>query len=130
MSLNAALQHLTRQRDDPESGWLTPDRIRAALVQVYDDIERATAEVAPLVEERVVVAPPVGRSSHVSLLPQIVPEDGWVPVEHGMNSEDVIVQASAHGLVVPLGVRVLGPNTVSVHADTPVNQPTKIVVIR
>lgn len=127
MSLKTALQHLTRQSDDPESGWLTPDRIRAALVQVYDDIERSAV---PRVEERIIMAPPVGRSSHVSMLPQIVPEDGWVIIEHGMNSEDVVVQASAHGLVVPLGVRVMGPNSVSVHADTPVNQPTKIVIIR
>lgn len=127
MSLDAALRHITRQPDDPEAGWLTADRIRAAIAQVYDDLSRASV---PVVEERVIIAPPVGRSSHVSLLPQIIPEDGWVIIEHGMNSEDVIVQASANGLVVPLGVRILGPNSVAVHADDPVNKPTKIVIVR
>lgn len=127
MSLDAALRHLTRQADDPDVGWLTPDRIRAAVAQVYDDLSRA---VVPVVETRMIAAPPIGRSSHVSMLPQIVPEDGWVIIEHGMNSEDVIVQGSAHGMVLPLGVRILGPNSVSVHVDDPVNKPTKIIVIR
>jgi hypothetical protein len=72
----------------------------------------------------------LGRSSHVTLLPQITPEDGWVIIEHGMASEDVVVQASAHGLVLPLDIRVMGPNTISVHTDDPVHQPIKVVVIR
>ena len=127
MSLDAALRHLTRQQDEPDAGWLTPDRIRAAVAQIYDDIARAAV---PVVEERVIMAPPIGRSSHVSTLPQVLPEDGWILIEHGMNSEDVVVQASANGMVVPLGVRILGPNSVSVHADDPVNKPTKIVILR
>jgi len=127
MSLDAALRHITRQSDDPESGWLTPDRVRAAIVQIYDDMERAAV---PRVEEKIIMAPPVGRSSHVSVLPQIVPEDGWVTLEHGLNSEDVIVQATASGLVLSLETRVIGPNSVAVHTDTAVSKPTKIVVIR
>jgi len=127
MAAKDALRHVTRQPEDPESGWLTPDRIRAAIVQVYDDMARAAV---PRVEERVIMAPPVGRSSHVAMLPQIMPEDGWVTIEHGLNSEDVLVQATASGLVLPLEVRVQGPNSVSVHTNEAVGKPTKIVIIR
>lgn len=127
MAAKDALRHLTRQTGDPDAGWLTPDRIRAALVQVYDDMAR---DAAPRVEERIVVAPPVGRSSFVSMLPQITPADGWVIIEHGMNSDDVIVQSSTHGMVLPLGVRVMGPNSVSVRSDQEVHTPVKVVIIR
>lgn len=129
MSAEDALRHLTRQSDDPTSGWLTPDRIRAAVAQVYDDLARAVVPVTTVVRD-VVVAPPVGRSSRSILLPRIIPGDGWVTVEHGMNSEDVIVQASAYGLVVPLDIRIVGPDSVAVRSNTEVHQPVKIVVIR
>jgi hypothetical protein len=127
MSMESALKYVSRQSDDPASGWLTPDRIRAAVAEIYDDMARipTTVEV-----EKVIYAAPIGRSSHVSMLPQISPEDGWVQIEHGLKSEDVIVQASAHGLVVPLEIRILGPNSVAVHTDTTVAKPTKVVVIR
>ena len=127
MSINDAMRHLTRQSGEPESGWLTPDRIRAAVAQIYDDLARAEAIK---VEERIVIAPPIGRSSAVSMLPQIVPEDGWVTIEHGLHSTDVIVQASTHGMVVPLGIRVLGADSIAVHTDVSVHEPVKIVVIR
>jgi hypothetical protein len=127
MSAAAALRHLTRRPEDPESGWLTPDRIRAAIAEIYQDIERSAV---PQVEERIILAPPIGRSSHVSMLPQIVPEDGWVVIEHGMNSEDVLVQASANGLVLPMEIRIMGPNSVAVHVQEPVHQLTKVVVLR
>jgi hypothetical protein len=128
MSAKTALQHVTRRSGDSDSGWLTADRIRAAIVQIYDDMGRSAI---PVIEERVVQAPPLGRSSHIAMLPQIDPADGWVIIEHGMNSEAVIVQATAGGLVVPLGIRVVGPNSVSVHAgDNAVNQPIRVVIIR
>ena len=127
MSVESALQHITRHPDDPESGWLTPERIRAAVVQVYDDLSRAPVTVF---EEHVVYAAPVGRSSHVTMLPQIIPEDGWITVEHRLHSEDVIVQVSAHGMVIPADVRIVGPESVAVRVGQPQAKPTKIVVIR
>lgn len=127
MAAKDALRHVTRQPDDPDAGWLTPDRIRAAIAQVYDDMARTAV---PKVEERIVTAPPIGRSSHVAMLPQITPGDGWVIIEHAMNSEDVLVQGSTHGMVIPLGVRVVGPNSVAVHSDADVFTPVKVVVVR
>jgi hypothetical protein len=129
MAAKDALQHLTRQSDDPSAGWLTPDRIRAAVAQVYDDLERVVV-VPPVIQERLIAAPPIGRSSYVSVLPQITPEDGWVIIEHGMASDDVIVQASTHGTVLALGARIMGPNSVAVHTDEPVYTPIKVVIVR
>ena len=39
MSLGDAKQWLTRKEGDPPKGWISPERLRAMLDQIYDDID-------------------------------------------------------------------------------------------
>lgn len=116
MAVEQALEWLRRRPSDPVVGWLNIDRIQQAFKQVYRDMAEtgALADMVQVVLRRRVV--------------RIIdfPVDSWVTVGHGLNTEDVLVQAYISGQSLPIRVRVISADVVSVLAT---EQPTGIVSV-